>query len=192
MTDEPQRFVGVPEQLDAGDGFTLRRMSERDVEELVAVANANLEHLRPWMPWAAEPLTLDGQLEWWRTTEAWWTAGTDFVYAICGPDGAIVGGAGLHQRQGPGVLEIGYWIAADQAGRGVVGRVTRALARLAGSLPGVTHVEIRCDEANERSAAIPRRLGFRLSGSEVRPPVAPAETTRLLVWTLGADDAASL
>jgi len=46
----------------------------------------------------------------------------------------------------------------------------------------VTTVCIRCDEANVRSASVPRGLGFTLVRTEVRAPEAPGETGRLMVW----------
>ncbi len=39
------------------------------------------------------------------------------------PDERVVpGGAGLHPRQGPGILEIGYWIRSSAARQGAAGR----------------------------------------------------------------------
>ena len=41
---------------------------------------------------------------------------------------------------------------------------------------------IRCDERNVRSAAVPRRLGFTLEETVTRPPEAPGESGRLMIW----------
>ena len=43
-------------------------------------------------------------------------------------------------------------------------------------------MEIHCDEANVRSAAVPRRLGYRLDRIEDDEVTAPAETGRSMVW----------
>jgi RimJ/RimL family protein N-acetyltransferase len=50
------------------------------------------------------------------------------------------------------------------------------------ALPGVSRAEIHCDEANTASAAIPRRLGYRLDRIEERKPEAPGESGRLMIW----------
>jgi RimJ/RimL family protein N-acetyltransferase len=42
---------------------------------------------------------------------------------------------------------------------------------------------IVCDEANLRSAAIPRRLGYELARVETRTPEAPGESGRTQIWT---------
>ena len=102
-------------------------------------------------------------------------------------DGGVVGCMGLHPRAGPGEVTIGYWLRTDRTGRGIVTACAGALTAAALALAGVERVEIHCDEANGRSAAVPRRLGYRLD--RVMPtPAAPggrsatAETGRTMVW----------
>jgi len=46
----------------------------------------------------------------------------------------------------------------------------------------VDRVEIPCDEANVRSQAVPRRLGYRLDRIEADDIKAPAEFGRSMVW----------
>ncbi|WP_024802294.1 GNAT family N-acetyltransferase [Nocardia sp. BMG51109] len=80
-------------------------------------------------------------------------------------------------------LEIGYWVHAERTGRGVSTRSVAAPTEAALVLPGVEHIQIRCDAANIRSAAVPRRLGYRLDRFESRTPRAPAETGRDMIRT---------
>ncbi|WP_282204335.1 GNAT family protein [Kitasatospora fiedleri] len=58
----------------------------------------------------------------------------------------------------------------------------RALTTLPAGLPTVDRVEIHCDEANLRSAAVARRLGYRLDRVEAAGVRAPAESGRGMVW----------
>src|SRR3954471_2878209 len=156
VTDEEVvRFDGVPEQLDVEGGLHLRPWTLEDVPQQVRIVNANLEHLRPWMPWAQETATDESQSGFVRDSLPQWAEGTPFNYAICTADGDIVGSCGLMARQGPGVLEIGYWVAADHGGRGIETAVSRALTDVARAVEGCDRVEIHCDEANVRSAAVP-------------------------------------
>jgi hypothetical protein len=66
----------------------------------------------------------------------------------------------MHTRFGDDAFEIGYWIRASRAGRGLATEVTAALTRVALELCGADRVEIRVDPANEASLAVPRKLGF--------------------------------
>jgi RimJ/RimL family protein N-acetyltransferase len=57
-------------------------------------------------------------------------------------------------------------------------------------MPGVTRVEIHCDEANIASNAIPRKLGYRLDRIDDHEPEAPGERGRRLIWVRESADPA--
>lgn len=175
-------FRGLPERIAVGDDLVVRRYNAADIPHLVDVVNANIDHLRPFMPWAQEPVTVEAQLAWWQQCEREWEQGTGFVYGVYGGE-ELVGGTGYHVRNGPGVLEIGYWLAARHTGCGVMTRVAHALTEAAARVPGVAAVEIHCDEANLPSAAIPRRLGYRLVRLEPREITAPGESGVHQIWS---------
>jgi RimJ/RimL family protein N-acetyltransferase len=162
--------------------LVLRAYVEDDLDQTVVVVNAELDHLRPWMPWASAPVTVESQREFVNATTEQRRAGTDFSFGLFRA-GELIGGFGLHGRRGPGVLEIGYWIRAAEQGRGLVTAATRALALAAARVPAVGRVDICCDEANTRSAAVPRRLGFVLAAVEQREPAAAAETGWHQIWS---------
>jgi RimJ/RimL family protein N-acetyltransferase len=182
--EEVIRVFGVPEHIVLDDGIVIRRYVEDDIAGLVDVVNANLDHLRPWMPWAQQPQTVEAQLEWFREAERAWADGTNYVYGIFAADGRLLGGTGFHIRNGPGVLEIGYWLTADAEGQGIVTRASAALTEAAARIDGVTRVEIHCDVANTRSSAVPRRLGYTLVRSEPREIAAPGESGRHEIWSI--------
>ena len=184
MSGDEVRFFGVPERLTLDDGVVIRRYVEDDIPEQVEVINADLDHLAPWMPWAQEPVTVETQLTWFRDSDKQWDEGTNFVYGVYDPAGRLVGGTGYHVRNGPGALEIGYWLARIAEGKGLMTRVAAALTEAAATVDGVTRVEIHCDAANVRSAAIPERLGYSLVRVEDREVVAPGESGRHLIYAI--------
>jgi RimJ/RimL family protein N-acetyltransferase len=142
--------------------LVIRCWNPADAELLDEAVTSSIEHLRPWMPWIAdEPRTLDERVELLRGFRSRFDSGDDFVYGIFAPDDSrVLGGTGLHTRLGDDAFEIGYWIRADAAGRGLATESTAALTRVAFELSDVERVEIHVEPANERSAAVPRRLGF--------------------------------
>jgi RimJ/RimL family protein N-acetyltransferase len=186
MTSDVVTFHGLPETVDVGDGVTLRRIRREDIPAVVAAVNDTLHSLKPWMEWAQEPATVERQLPWFTETDQAWEAGTGFHYLVVDDTGALIGGAGYHVRNGPGVLEIGYWLGSAYEGRGIMTRCAAALTRVAARTDGVERIEIHTDPDNVRSAAIAQRLGFRLL--EVRPSeaLAPAHTGQMQIWTLDA------
>ena len=138
----------------------------RDAPLLDAAILASLDHLKPWMPWAhEEPKTKEERVDLMRTYRGRFDLGEDFIYGIFNEDESeVVGGTGLHARQGKHVREIGYWIHADLAGKGLATEAAAALTKVAFEINLVQRVEIRCDPRNERSAAIPKKLGFIAEG----------------------------
>jgi len=172
------------------DGLVLRRWTEADAEIVEALVTANLEHLRPYMPWiAAEPLAIEDRRALERGWEEAWQAGGDVILGIF-EDGVAVGSTGLHRRIGPNGLEIGYWVAADHLGRGIARRASEGLTDLAFTVPGIDRVEIRHDLSNTYSRNVPASLGFTLIGRDApnRDARAPAETGVDLVWRTTRDE----
>jgi len=141
--------------------LTLRVWRLEDAPALSRAVNESLEHLRPWMPWAAEDAGVDHYEQFISERRAQWRDGGDATYGVFA-DGLVVGGTGLHRRRGPGVLEIGYWIHVDHVGRGYATELSTALTEAAFGVDGVQRVQIRHDRANVRSRAVPARLGFTM------------------------------
>jgi hypothetical protein len=82
--------------------------------------------------------------------------------------GDVVGGAGLHRTLGLDGCTVSYWLATAYLGQGYATEVAAALTRVAFEHHGVGRVEIHVDAENVRSAAVARRLGFRLVGTRQR------------------------
>lgn len=165
--------------------LVLERWSIDDLDSLFVAITANLEHLRPWMPWAANH-SRESVIEFLCESEAGWERGARFEYAIRDRDEAMLGSAGLMGRIGPGGLEIGYWLDARHTGRGIATLAAAALSEMGLALSTVERVEIHHDEANAASGAIPRRLGFVQVAFVETQPQAAAETGRDLHWRLDA------
>mgnify|MGYP003339092600 CR=1 FL=1 len=107
----------------------------------------------------------------------------EFVYGAF-RDGVAIGGTGLHLRVGPAAFEIGYWIDGGHEGHGLVTEWVSALARTAFLVHGVDRIEIRMDPRNDRSSAVPRRLGFTHEATLPRRALAPEGLVDSMVWTL--------
>ncbi|MFD9129521.1 GNAT family N-acetyltransferase [Kitasatospora sp. NPDC059571] len=173
-----------PELLALPGGVLLRRRRAADAAALNAAVRSNLDHLRPWMPWAQAEPSMAQSIETAKAGEQVWDEGTDFMYVLS-PEAeptVVIGAFGLHGRIGPGALEIGYWVARDHGGRGFATEAARALTAAALALPGIDRVEIHCDEGNAPSAAVPRKLGYRLDRIDDSAVTAPSETGRKMVW----------
>ena len=186
---DDDRMERPAERIDVDTaGVVLRRHQPGDVDALQTVIEASREHLLPFMPWAAQDRTETAAFV--AKAAEGWASGESFNYLVTEPGAAgngerLLGGCGLHRRGEPATIEIGYWLHPDAVGRGVMTAAAEALRDAAFALDGISRVEIRCDVANVRSAAIPRRLGFVHVRDEDHEAVAAGETGRQQVW---ADD----
>ena len=173
---------GAPPDELTGDGVVLRRWRPEHARILDDLIVDNVDHLRPTMPWISqEPLRVTDResllVEW----DAQWSRCTDFAYMI-DHDGTPSGSAGLHVRQGAGVLEIGYWVAHDKCGRGIASESARLLTTAALSIPGVHAVEIHHDAYNTASGRVAEKAGFTAISYYPRTPVAPDDSGTARRW----------
>jgi ribosomal-protein-serine acetyltransferase len=150
-------------RIELSDDLELRLLEEDDAEELHALVEANRDHLAGWMPWAADqdfPRTAN----FLRVVAEKHARGDGLEGAIV-LGGRIVGCAGFPVIDPvAGAAIIGYWVAEEQEGRGLVTRAVRALIDHAFGELGLHRVEIRAATDNVRSRAIPERLGFTQEG----------------------------
>ena len=177
-----QPLIGaLPESM--GDaGITLRRYRYEDAAALLESTTVSHEHLRGYMPFAAE-LPTDGSVaDFIRASVDRFRNDGNANYAITRTDDdAYLGSCGIHDRVGAGALEIGYWVDVRYVRCGIATAAARLLTDACFDV-GADRVVIRCDVTNEASAAVARRLGYELD--EVRPceAIAPSQTGEEMVW----------
>jgi RimJ/RimL family protein N-acetyltransferase len=147
--------------------LVIRCWDPGDAASLKLAVDDSLAHLRPWVPWAAnEPTPLDQKIAWLRKCRGEFDLGLDYSYGVFSADEAeVIGGAGLHLRQGLNVREIGYWVATAHCQRGYATEITRALTRVAFEVDAAARIELRVWPENRRSVKIPETLGFVHEGT---------------------------
>ena len=142
------------------------------------------------MPWAQDAPSVPGMLQVLTEGAASFDADQEWQFVVAEPGSdRILGASGIHRRGPPPTVEIGYWIRTEATHRGLATAVARALTTAAfAQIPTVDTVEIRMDTRNERSAAIPPRLGFHLAGEVDHPIDSPGLSGRWLVWEMHRTD----
>jgi ribosomal-protein-serine acetyltransferase len=146
--------------LSIAEGAELRLWEAGDAAELTEVVAANREHLAAWMPWA-ETYGFQDSIEFLDLKRLQLEANDGFEAALV-IDGEIAGGIGFHHVDWVNrSTSIGYWLAADAQGRGLMTAAVTALLDYAFFEWDLHRVVIEVIVGNERSRAIPERLGFR-------------------------------
>ena len=98
--------------------LVVRSPSTDDADGLKEAVNESLEALRPWMPWANQPMTLDEARENCTKAMKKFEEGSDHrLHFFLKETGMFVGGSGLHRIDWDVPrAEIGYWIRSSQSG----------------------------------------------------------------------------
>lgn len=145
----------------------IRCWEPSDAVAMKLAVDGSLAELRPWVSWAhAEPTPLDQRVAWLRKSRGEFDLGLDYAFGVFSRDESeVVGGAGLHLRQGLNVREIGYWISSAHHRKGYATELSRALTRVGFEVDCASRIEIRVWPENKRSARIPERLGFVREGT---------------------------
>ncbi len=186
----PPRYPG-PAYRVITQRLVVRCYNPEDAILLKTAIDESVDHLRPWMPWAAnEPEELQAKIERLRQFRGKFDLGQDFIYGIFNHDESrLLGGSGLHTRLGMDAREIGYWIHKDYINQGLATELSAALTRVAFEIDGVQRVEIHCVPENVRSASVPRKLGFTHEATlRQRVPFNAERRNDSMIWTLFAED----
>jgi ribosomal-protein-serine acetyltransferase len=138
----------------------LRLWEAGDAAELTEAIAANREHLAKWLPWA-ETYGFQDSVEFLDLKRLQVEANDGFEAALV-LDGEVAGGVGFHRVDWVNrSTSIGYWLAADAQGRGLMTAAVTALLDYAFFEWDLHRVVIEVIVGNERSRGIPERLGFR-------------------------------
>ncbi|MES2439094.1 MAG: GNAT family protein [Verrucomicrobiota bacterium] len=139
-------------------------LEERHAAALFRLTDHHRDYLRVWLPWLDATRTVDDARAFIRRTRGdyaahgWATCGIWFQGEICG----VIGYNRIDWVNK--VATIGYWLAEDFQGKGIMTACCRSLIDHAFRDLGLNKVVIACGTGNSRSQAIPDRLGFRREG----------------------------
>jgi RimJ/RimL family protein N-acetyltransferase len=183
---KPPILHDLPQEV-LGDRVLLRPYRAGDGEAVWSAVEESRELLRPWMPWVDHHRTPADSEAFVRRMHARWILREDLVVGIwLRETGEYVGSSGLHPIDWDvPSFEVGYWLRASAQGRGYATETTRVLIGLAFETLGAHRLFLRCDERNERSAAVARRLGFTPEGTRRLDSRSPSgELRNTLVFSM--------
>jgi len=124
----------------------------------------SLDELRPWMPWARGPQSIENSEAYAREAASRWRTREELgMRFMRKSDGLLLGAIGMHHIDwSVPRFEIGYWIRTSQQGHGYVTEAVKGLTHFAFERLKAVRIEIRCDADNRRSAAVAERAGYTL------------------------------
>jgi len=142
----------------------MRSLTKADAPASYSVIDKYRDYLRIWLPWADATKSPDVTADVISAWETQYEDGSDVVLGIF-EGGEYVGNIGLHdmKRHNRSGM-IGYWLAGDRQGRGIITDCVRALTSYGFHNLGLNRIYIHCAKENAKSRAVPVRLGFLQEG----------------------------
>ena len=152
----PERFVTPT--------FVLRSYQPGDGELLSDALNNSYEHLTTFMPWAKPYQSVEESEALVRHFRGRYLLNEDFVLGIFSADERrLLGGSGFHLREGGfphRSAELGMWIRADAAGKGLGTAVLLALLEWGFTAWPWERLAWRCDGTNLASRRTAEKAGL--------------------------------
>ena len=142
------------------EGITVRELRESDAEELYTLVDRNRVHLGKWFPWVARQASADDSLKNIVDTRAKCRTGNGIRVCI-EVGGSIIGDIALLPIDQTGRrANLGYWIAAEGEGRGIMTMCCQRILGYGFERLGLNRVVLRAEKENWRSRKLAERLGF--------------------------------
>ncbi|MCA1622225.1 MAG: GNAT family N-acetyltransferase [Acidobacteria bacterium] len=149
-------------QIDENLKLTLSQ--QHQAEEITKVVRENLEQLKTWMPWAKDDYSIDSAREFIKLNLTEFARNGSFSASVILEE-RFVGGVGFHKLDLRNKsAHVGYWLAKEAQGKGIMTRCCRVLFNYLFNDFGLNRIQINCNIENTKSRAIPERLNFKLEG----------------------------
>lgn len=133
-------------------------------EELFELTDKNRDFLKEWLPWLDTVTKPSDTKEFIEAQLLRFQQGEALHVTIFYRD-KIAGVLGYNRiDQVNGIGYIGYWLAQEYNGKGIMSESVQDLIRLGFQYYLLNRTEIRCAVENRKSRAIPERLGFQQEG----------------------------
>lgn len=146
--------------LNIDEHLKLDLLHRAHAQALYQLASANKQYLSEWLSWP--PLMesiafIENFIE--KTTKRM-EEGLELAFVIM-EDRDMIGRIGFTKIDAiEGTGEIGYWLAEDRQGRGIVRKASKRIIEYGFNELSLDRIEIRCAVHNTKSQGIPEALGF--------------------------------
>ncbi|MFX3635166.1 MAG: GNAT family N-acetyltransferase [Candidatus Pristimantibacillus sp.] len=150
--------------LIVAEDIQLIRLDLDHAEEFFRLTDENRTALREWLPWLDGTTNVEHTRDFIRSTQIPFPENSGMNLVIM-YKGSIAGTIGIHHidlvnRK----TTIGYWLGEAYQGQGIMTKCCKALIDYIFNELELNRVEIGAAEGNEKSRAIPERLGFVQEG----------------------------
>jgi len=191
VTTRHPTLIPLPDDL-RSSRLLLRPFRPSDADQIFAAVDESREHLRPWMAWVDDHVSVDNSRDWCARCAANWLLRSELTVGVfAAASGRYLGCVSLHDPDWDlRAFGIGYWLRASALGHGYATEAVCMLVDLAFGPLAARRVELRCDARNGPSRRVAERVGFVREGRLRNAFIAPdGQLADELVFGLTPDDA---
>ncbi|MEW9675399.1 GNAT family protein [Lentibacillus sp. L22] len=140
--------------------ITLKLLVLTDAEALFSLTDQFRDNLRKWLSWVDKTETVDDSRAFIEYTLQQYSEKTGLTAAVM-YRGQLAGTVSFNSFDWTNRIGyIGYWLADSFQGKGIMTRSCRALVEHGFTELALNRIDIRAAYENQKSRAIPERLGF--------------------------------
>jgi len=150
--------------ITVNNDIVLRSWTPEDADALFAAVQHSRQHLGPWLNWVQQTTKPEHSLQFIKYSQQAVENQESLALGIFFGN-MVVGGVGMHQwNHLVKKAQIGYWIAKDYEGRGIVTASLKVFLDFLFQKAGLNKIEIHFSPSNKRSASVAEKLGARVEG----------------------------
>ena len=152
--------------LNVSTDLRLREIEMSYAQQIFSIIDKDREYLREWLPFVDYTRMVEDTEAFIKGIHAEPSDKKETTFVII-QENKVVGIIGFRGTDRANhKTEIGYWLAHDKQGQGLITNSCKTLLALSFTTLNMNRVMIKCAINNSKSNAIPKRLGFKFEGIE--------------------------
>ena len=150
--------------INIDENIKIELINENHSQPIFDIVDKNRIHLRQWLPFVDRMQTVEFAENFVKGTIQRNKDGNEFAFVIIEND-KVIGRIGVYKIDGQNKIgEIGYWLAENLQGKGIITKSCKALIDFCFSDLQLNRIEIKCGTENFKSKTIPEKLNFTKEG----------------------------
>ena len=150
--------------INIDENIKIELINENHSQPIFDIVDKNRIHLRQWLPFVDRMQTVEFAENFVKGTMQRNKDGNEFAFVIIEND-KVIGRIGVYKIDGQNKIgEIGYWLAENLQGKGIITKSSKALIDFCFSDLQLNRIEIKCGTENFKSKTIPEKLNFTREG----------------------------
>ena len=150
--------------INIDENIKIELINENHSQPIFDIVDKNRIHLRQWLPFVDRMQTVEFAENFVKGTMQRNKDGNEFAFVIIEND-KVIGRIGVYKIDGQNKIgEIGYWLAENLQGKGIITKSCKALIDFCFSDLQLNRIEIKCGTENFKSKTIPEKLNFTKEG----------------------------